>query len=90
MMRRVLSCLALALLFVVGLGSATDTNCPPEACFTWCPVCPRVMEAFRFVNGSVDPDGRITSWHWDFGECPAIQNPYTSTSAWERTSSRSP
>lgn len=75
MMRRVLSCLALALLFVVGLGSATDTNCPPEACFTWCPVCPRVMEAFRFVNCSVDPDGRITSWHWDFGDGTVSSDP---------------
>lgn len=75
MKRRTLFYLALAMLLAVGSGFAGDTNCPPEACFTWCPVCPRVMEAFRFVNCSIDPDGEIVSWHWDLGDGTTSTDP---------------
>ena len=75
MKRRTLFYLALAMLLAVGSGFAGNTNCPPEACFTWCPVCPRVMEAFRFINCSVDPDGEIVSWHWDFGDGTTSTDP---------------
>lgn len=72
---RLLVCLGLALLSAVGLSSASDTNCPPEACFTWCPICPKVMEAFRFINCSIDPDGEIVSWLWDFGDGTTSTDP---------------
>jgi PKD repeat protein len=33
------------------------------------------MEAFRFINCSVDPDGEIVSWHWDFGDGTTSTDP---------------
>ncbi len=59
---------AVLVLLAAGPLAADSLQCPPEACFTWCPVCPKVLEAFRFVDCSVDPDGEIVSWSWDFGD----------------------
>jgi len=40
----------------------------PVACFYWTPEFPIVGETVTFVSTSFDPDGRIVSWIWDFGD----------------------
>jgi PKD repeat protein len=48
---------------VFGGGSATD-NAPPNAAFT--PTC--AEGTCRFADGSVDNDGSVAAWQWDFGD----------------------
>jgi PKD repeat protein len=45
-------------------GGAATTNAPPNAAFT--PVC--AAGSCRFSDGSIDTDGSVTAWRWDFGD----------------------
>lgn len=40
----------------------------PEANFTYTPSSPTIMDTIQFTDQSIDPDGNITSWLWDFGD----------------------
>jgi PKD repeat protein len=60
-------------------GGAPTTNAPPNAAFT--PVC--TGASCRFSDGSIDTDGSVTAWRWDFGDggSSTQRNPsYTYTS----------
>jgi PKD repeat protein len=58
---------------------------PPTAAFTVDPQTPEVGETITFnATASVDPDGKIVKWVWDFGdetgskeEVPTITHSYT-------------
>ena len=41
---------------------------PPKAAFTFSPAKPKPGESVKFTDKSTDPDGRIASWSWDFGD----------------------
>ena len=44
-------------------------NRPPTAKFDWTPVKPSVNQTVKFdASGSVDPDGTIAKWVWEFGD----------------------
>ena len=46
-----------------------EENKSPQARFTFSPAQPAVGQAVRFdASDSSDPDGTITSYHWDFGD----------------------
>ena len=57
-------------------GGLTDTATeavlvgikPPVANFTFTPATPRVGQTVQFTDQSTDPDGKIQSWSWDFGD----------------------
>lgn len=50
-------------------SSAPGSNQPPRAEFTFSPENPRPGETVRFdATESVDPDGRIVQYNWDFGD----------------------
>jgi len=52
-------------------------NQPPSASFTWSPAFPNSTENVQFTDTSVDIDGSVTSWDWDFGDTGSSidQNP---------------
>lgn len=41
---------------------------PPVAGFVFSPILPAVGDSVNFADVSADPDGRIVSWSWDFGD----------------------
>ncbi|MFC2082835.1 PKD domain-containing protein, partial [Candidatus Bipolaricaulota bacterium] len=41
---------------------------PPEAQFEISPAAPAVADPIRFVDRSIEWDGTILSWEWDFGD----------------------
>jgi len=43
-------------------------NVPPVANFTYTPEFPKVGEITYFTSNSVDVDGSIADYHWDFGD----------------------
>jgi len=43
-------------------------NNPPNAYFTWSPTAPTISHPVQFTDNSVDTDGTIVSWHWNFGD----------------------
>jgi parallel beta-helix repeat protein len=43
-------------------------NQPPSASFTWSPLLPNSTQSTQFTDTSVDPDGTIAAWEWDFGD----------------------
>jgi PKD repeat protein len=49
----------------------------PTAAFAMAPEKPVAGEAVQFTDASVDPDGRIVAWAWDFGDGQrsAVQHP---------------
>ena len=52
----------------------TPTLAPPTATFTVNPENPLVGEIITFnATSSVDPDGEITKWIWDFGDGNTIE-----------------
>ena len=40
----------------------------PCAAFTWQPSNPSDADKVTFTNMSTDPDGKVTTWHWSFGD----------------------
>jgi len=52
-------------------------NVPPEASFNYIPNVVGVSDEISFVDTSVDSDGTIISWFWDFGDGSTtdIKNP---------------
>jgi len=54
-----------------------DEKQPPTAQFTYTPVSPTVLDTMHFTDTSSDPDGRVTSWEWEFGDgsTSSEQNP---------------
>lgn len=56
-----------------------EANNPPIVDFVWRPRYPKVGELVRFYDLSVDLDGSIASWKWDFGngDKDNIKNPTT-------------
>jgi len=43
-------------------------NQPPIAAFSWSPLWPDTADTIQFTDRSVDPDGTIVSYEWDFGD----------------------
>jgi hypothetical protein len=43
-------------------------NRPPQASFTYSPINPLITDEVRFTDNSLDSDGQITAWFWDFGD----------------------
>jgi len=41
---------------------------PPKAAFSFSPASPKPGESVKFTDKSTDPDGRVASWSWDFGD----------------------
>jgi PKD repeat protein len=48
--------------------TVTVTNREPIASFTWLPMEPTVLAEVEFDDTSVDLDGSVASWFWDFGD----------------------
>jgi len=48
--------------------TVTVTNREPIASFTWLPLEPTVLAEVEFNDTSVDLDGSVASWFWDFGD----------------------
>jgi len=48
--------------------TVTVTNREPIVSFTWLPVEPTVLADVEFNDTSVDLDGFVASWFWDFGD----------------------
>ena len=48
--------------------TVTVTNREPLASFTWLPSEPTVLVEVEFNDTSVDIDGSVASWFWDFGD----------------------
>ena len=44
------------------------TNVPPTANFSYSPEFPKVGEITYFTSNSIDVDGTISAYHWDFGD----------------------
>ncbi len=40
----------------------------PSSDFTYSPSDPSIEDVIAFMDTSIDPDGTITSWEWDFGD----------------------
>ncbi|MEW6069095.1 MAG: PKD domain-containing protein [Candidatus Thermoplasmatota archaeon] len=52
-------------------------NVQPTVDFTYSPENPTVFDVVQFTDLSVDYDGQIIAWHWDFGDGTnsTLQNP---------------
>lgn len=46
-------------------------NADPLAGFSWSPLAPKAGEDVVFEDASLDPEGRLASWAWDFGGASA-------------------
>ncbi|MGQ9476932.1 MAG: PKD domain-containing protein [Candidatus Bipolaricaulia bacterium] len=71
---------------VNGTPKATNSafNLPPVASFTFSPQAPLVNEEVVFdASASSDPDGKIVSFHWDFGD-EAVSEGQTTSHKYER------
>lgn len=47
---------------------STPTNLKPTADFTYLPTNPRINQTVNFTDKSVDSDGFIADWIWEFGD----------------------
>jgi len=58
-------------------GWLLSSNLPPVANFTYNPSSPTDLDVIHFTDTSIDRDGTIASWNWDFGDgnTSALQNP---------------
>ena len=46
----------------------TILNTPPTSDFTYTPTKPKEGQDVQFTDKSIDLDGKIVAWHWDFGD----------------------
>ncbi|RLF24648.1 MAG: hypothetical protein DRN01_06845, partial [Thermoplasmata archaeon] len=46
----------------------TITNTPPMADFTWTPTNPTDLDIIQFTDESIDSDGEIVAWRWEFDD----------------------
>jgi PKD repeat protein len=55
----------------------TVSNVPPVANFTYTPLYPSTGDVVHFIDLSIDIDGDIVAWLWDFGdgEMSTLENP---------------
>ncbi len=55
-----------------------SANQPPSARFTYVPLLPDTDDVINFTDLSLDVDGSISSWSWDFGDgnSSADKNPF--------------
>jgi PKD repeat protein len=44
-----------------------EINAPPEAAFTYAPQAPTTADTVTFTDQSIDFDGTIEAWRWQFG-----------------------
>ena len=64
-----------------GINETTEeiiiTNVPPSVNFTYSPFIPIINDVIQFNDTSIDLDGAISSWFWDFGDgnTSSLQNP---------------
>jgi PKD repeat protein len=49
-------------------GNETTFNLPPIANFTYSPINPKNMTIVQFNDLSIDTDGFVATWWWDFGD----------------------
>jgi parallel beta-helix repeat protein len=71
-------------LFIIDDDGANDStfnliyigNAPPIANFSYTPMSPSTADSIMFNDSSIDTDGYIVSWSWDFGDgnISSIQN----------------
>jgi len=61
----------------VAVKEITVANTPPIANFSFSPASPKDVQAVTFADLSLDIDGSIVSWYWEFGdgETSTEQNP---------------
>ena len=54
-----------------------EINTPPEAAFTYAPLNPTTSDTLTFYDQSLDFDGTIAAWRWEFGNgaTSAVQTP---------------
>jgi len=52
-------------------------NRPPQADFAFSPEEPRAGETVQFIDKSIDEDGEVVKWEWDFGDgdISTVQSP---------------
>jgi len=43
-------------------------NTPPTSNFSYTPTYPTIYDLVYFSDTSIDPDGTLQSWYWDFGD----------------------
>lgn len=62
---------------ILNPGTTYTQNTPPLASFVYQPSNPTVEDTISFTDTSMDPDGTIVSWSWDFGDgsSSSVQNP---------------
>jgi PKD repeat protein len=48
--------------------TVTVLNREPIASFNYTPLVPMIFQTVQFRDNSIDPDGNITAWAWDFGD----------------------
>ncbi|MCJ7570297.1 MAG: PKD domain-containing protein, partial [Candidatus Thermoplasmatota archaeon] len=59
------------------INVSSESNLPPIADFTYIPTNPTTNDLIQFTDNSVDSDGNIVNWYWDFGDgnTSNMQNP---------------
>ncbi|MDD5503375.1 MAG: S8 family serine peptidase [Candidatus Thermoplasmatota archaeon] len=53
---------------VLNPGVIYAQNAPPQASFTYSPSSATTATTIQFTDSSVDSDGTIVSWNWNFGD----------------------
>jgi len=48
--------------------TVTVINREPTAAFNYTPFQPTLFQSVQFMDNSVDTDGNVTEWFWDFGD----------------------
>ena len=53
---------------IPSVGKEQSANIPPTANFTYSPLNPTDLDYIQFNDTSIDPDGTIVEWYWEFGD----------------------
>jgi PKD repeat protein len=62
----------------------TVANIPPTADFTYLPEDPSPGDIIYFTDESIDPDGTIINWTWDFGDETSSSHEQNPTHIYEK------